>query len=587
MSQRCRSLLHGAFLSLILGGCALFGSGVWVTDRAEPSDAAPVETWTTAWERDPLSTTVTTDVTTVQATVPSQINNQTLRLIAWTTLGGSQVRVKFTNRFSTSPLVISAAHVALRQSAGAIQTASDRALTFGGNASVTIAAGAETWSDAAVLDVPQHADLAISMYLPGTFTPTTFHPTGLKTSYLSQAGNFVSSGTMPAPTGSATKTTTQVLFVTQVQVLAPGIPQTIVVIGDSITDGACASNNVNGSWPDKLSARLPALSDGTLVSVVNAGIGSNRFVSSDGAGLSGLHRLPELLALPGVRWVVLFEGINDISREHVTPAQLIAAYQTAIAQAHAAGVGVIGIPMLPIKHGAKDVGNNEETRAAVNTWIRTSGAYDHVIDFDPAIADPAEPLSMLASLTCDHVHPNQAGYTAMANSIDLTMFDDAPETPTATLTGTPTNTATATSTSTRTPTSTPTRTATSTNTATRTPTSTPTFSPTSTTTPVPTETATPTATSTPDLTDSDGDGYTDAREIELVEDPQSYCEIMRADVDGDGAASVLDLTKVAAYFGGSVPTAPERYDQDADTQISILDLTKMATVFGASVAACA
>jgi lysophospholipase L1-like esterase len=410
-----RLLLCAAFVALLL--CA-HGSGV-------PSISADGPAWATAWSRTPLSTTVTTSSTNVQATVPSQINNQTLRLIVWTTIGGSEVRVKFTNRFSTSPLVISAAHVALRQSGGTITAGSDRTLTFGGNGSVTIAAGAETWSDAVLLNVPAHTDLAISMYLPGTFTPKTFHPTGLKTSYLSPAGNFVSSATMPVPSGSATKTTTQVLFVSEVQVMAASAPHVIVALGDSITDGACSDTNANGSWPDRLSARFTALSNGTPVSIVNAGIGSNRFTASDGAGLSGMHRLPEVLALPGIKWVVFFEGINDISYEHATPAEIIAAYQAGIAQAHAAGVRVVGIPMLPIAHSTKDVGNNEATRSTVNAWIRTSGAYDAIIDFDPVMADPAEPLSMKSSLTCDHVHPNQAGYTAMANSIPLSVFEPA------------------------------------------------------------------------------------------------------------------------------------------------------------------
>lgn len=374
--------------------------------------------WGTGWGRSPLSTTVTTGSTTTQATVA--IKNQTFRLIAWTTLGGSQVRVKFTNRFSTTPLVISAAHVALRQSGGTIKAGTDKALTFGGSSAVTIAAGAEAWSDPATLAVPQHSDLAISIYLPGTFTPKTFHPTGLKTSYLSKAGNYVSSSTLPTTFG--TTTTTQALFASEVQVLSPTPAATIVALGDSITDGACSSTNANGSWPDLLSSRLPALANGTPVSVVNAGIGSNRFEASDGAGLSGLKRLPDALAEPGVKWVVIFEGINDISYEHASAASIVAAYQTAIAQAHAAGVQVIGVPLLPIEHSVKDVGSNEATREAVNTWIRTGGAFDHVIDFDPVMADPADPLSLKASLTCDHVHPNQAGYQAMANSINLAFF---------------------------------------------------------------------------------------------------------------------------------------------------------------------
>ncbi len=528
---------------------------------ASTTEAVP--TWGTAWSRSPLSTTVTTSTTTVQATSPSQINNQTLRLIAWTTLGGSQVRVKFTNRFSTSPLVISAAHVALRSSGGTIAVGSDRALAFGGSASITIAAGAEAWSDAVALDVAQHVDLAISMYLPGTFTPKTFHPTGLKTSYVSSTGNFVGSTTMPS--GS---TTTQVLFVSEVQVLASSASNTIVALGDSITDGACSSTNANGSWPDRLSVRLPSLIDGTAVAVVNAGIGSNRFVASDGAGLSGLNRLPELLALPGVKWVVIFEGINDISYEHATAAQIIAAYQSAITQAHAAGVGVIGVPILPIKGSTKDVGDNAVTRAAVNTWIRTSGAYDHVIDFEPVVADPADPLRMNPSLTCDGVHPNQAGYTAMANAIDLTLFEPPidPETPTPTASAT------------FTPTQTPTRTSTSTPTATVPPPSTQT----STGTPTPSATASASPSATPGA-DSDGDGYSDVREIEMGANPSLYCATMRADVDGNANVNSLDLLRVALAFG---PAASAREDQDANSFVNSLDLLRVALVFGQSVSAC-
>ena len=393
----------------------------WIADN-QPQ-ALPTPTWVDGWGRTPLSTTVTTSTTTTQATVPSQIRNQTIRIIAWTTVGGSQVRVRLTNRFSTTPLVVSAAHVARRQSGGTISSRTDRALTFAGSSSVTIAAGGEVWSDPVALTVPAHTDLAISLYLPGAFTPKTFHPTGLKTSYLSSTGDFTASATMPVPSGFGTRTTTQVLFASEVQVLAAGAAETIVALGDSITDGACATNDTNGSWPDLLSARLPAIADGTAVSVFNAGIGSNRFVSSDGAGLSGLHRLPDLLALPGVKWVILFEGVNDISYEHAAAAQIIAAYQAAIAQAHAVGVRVAGVPILPIRHSSKDVGSNESTREAVNAWIRTSGAYDRIIDFEPVMADPADPLSLKSSLTCDHVHPNAAGYKAMANSIDLSIFN--------------------------------------------------------------------------------------------------------------------------------------------------------------------
>ena len=422
-APRSRST-RGFFVAALVAGLLLQGSAPVPTVAAAPLDAPLAGVWVDGWSRSPLSTTVKTSTTSVQATVPGQIRNQTLRTIVWTTIGGTQVRVKLTNRFSTSSLVVASAHVARRSSGGSITSGTDRTLTFGGKSTVTIGAGAEVWSDPVTLTVPARTDLAVSLYLSGTFTPKTFHPTGLKTSYLSRTGNYTASTTMTAPSGFATKTTTQVLFVSEVQVLTAGPAQTIVALGDSITDGACATKDTNGSWPDLLAARLPALANGTLISVVNAGIGSNRFASSDGAGLSGLKRLPELLARPGVGWVIVFEGINDISYEKTTSAQLIAAYQDAIAQAHAVGVRIIGVPMLPIRGSTKDVGTNDATRQAVNAWIRTSGAFDTVIDFDPVMADTADPLRLKSSLTCDGVHPNAAGYKAMANPIDLAIFDD-------------------------------------------------------------------------------------------------------------------------------------------------------------------
>ena len=379
------------------------------------------EAWVGAWSRAPLSTTVTRATTEVQPTVPAQFASQTLRVMLWTTIGGSQVRVKLTNSFATAPLPVGAAHVALRQSGGTIVPGSDRALTFGGSSSVTIAAGAEAWSDPVALNVSAHSDLAVSVYVPSTLTPQTFHPTGLKTSYVSQRGNFTAAGTMPQPY-FGTRTTTMVFFVAEVQVLSPGMPAEIVALGDSITDGYCASTDANGDWPDLLSRRLTTLPDGNPVGVVNAGISSNRLEASDGAGLRGLLRLPELLTRPGVRWVVLLEGVNDISYEQAPASDLISAYMTAIALAHAANVKIFGVPILPMKHSVKDTPANQATRSAVNDWIRQSGAYDAVIDFEPVLGDPADPGSMKAELTCDHVHPNQAGYQAMANSIDLGLF---------------------------------------------------------------------------------------------------------------------------------------------------------------------
>lgn len=194
-------------------------------------------------------------------------------------------------------------------------------------------------------------------------------------------------------------------------------------------EGACSDLDANGDWPDLLSKRLPSLPNGAKVGVANAGVGSGRFVSTcappnvNCAGPSGLSRLQDLLLLPGIRYVIVSMGINDISYNAISADDLISAYKSAISQAHLAGVKIFGVPLLPIKHSSKDTTYDETTRTAVNAWIRggTTG-YDGIIDFEPVVHDPNDPDSFRSDLTCDHVHPNQAGYTLMANSIDLSLF---------------------------------------------------------------------------------------------------------------------------------------------------------------------
>jgi lysophospholipase L1-like esterase len=352
-----------------------------------------------------------------------EFNHQIFRLIVFTNLGGTAARVRFTNQFETMPLQIGAAHVALCDQGAAIIAGSDRSLTFGGAGNVTISPGAEVWSDPVTLTVPQHADLAISVYLPGARKPTAFHATGLKTSYLSAPGDFTAAATLPPAAGNPT-TVTQVFFVNDVQVLAPRNTHVIVTLGDSITDGSASTPDTNSNWPEMLSKRLPALADGTPVSVINMGIGSNRLVTADSAGPAGVKRVDhDVLDRPNVTRLIVMEGINDISYEHPKAEQLIAAYKEIIARAHARGIKVFGATLLPIQNSRKDTPENEATRVAVNQWIRTSGAYDAVLDFEKVVCDPKNPLRIRSDLTSDYVHPNSAGYKMMADSIDLRLFE--------------------------------------------------------------------------------------------------------------------------------------------------------------------
>jgi lysophospholipase L1-like esterase len=387
---------------------------------------AVAQTWVSAWGgRGPLSTTITTDHTFSES-VPD-LSGRTLRVMAHVTTGGSQVRVRLSQRFSSLPLAVGAAHVAVRSSGSAIVAGTDRALTFGGTPAVTVPAGGDVWSDPAELTLSAGQDAAISVYFPGSFTPTTEGGRGqLKTAYY-ETGDHVSASTFALP-----GTTRLVFVVYGLQVYSPGPAATIATLGDSITEGACSKVDANGDWPDLLATRLPSLPNGTAVAVLNTGIGSGRFASSDGAGLRGLTRLDELLALADVRWVTVLMGVNDISYERVDAAFLENAYAEAIAKAHAAGKRIIGIPILPFGHSVKDVDQNKRVARDVNAWIRAHDkrlgapepSYDAVVDLEPVMKDPNDPAwALRPELTCDKVHPNEAGYRAMADAIPLEVFN--------------------------------------------------------------------------------------------------------------------------------------------------------------------
>jgi lysophospholipase L1-like esterase len=359
---------------------------------------------------------------------PANFDDQTIRMIVRTSLGGRRLRVQFSNDYGTSALVLGAAHVALREKASAIVPTADRALAFNGKASTLIPPGALVLSDPVDLDVPALSDLAISVYLPKETGSPTMHATGLHTTYISKAGDFTA-----APALSDTMTSQSWYFVSGVDVLAPADAATIVAFGDSITDGATSTVDTNSSWPSFLAQRLHANPATAYWSVVNQGISGNRLLH-DGAGVAALARFDrDVLAQPGVRWITVMLGINDIGfgtrqpNEVVTADEIIGALHQVVERAHTHGIKVIGCTLTPYEGAAYYSEAGEVARQAVNRWIRTSGGFDAVVDFDGVVQDRSNPKQIRPDFNIrDHLHPNDAGYKAMAEAIDLSLF--APKT---------------------------------------------------------------------------------------------------------------------------------------------------------------
>lgn len=355
---------------------------------------------------------------------PITFNDQTLRQIVHTSLGGDRVRVVLSNAFGTAPLAVGAAHIALRDKDAAIVAKSARALTFNGSPSTTIAAGAVLLSDAVDLAVPAFADLAIDLYLPSdvqtSVATLTTHAGALQTNYVSPTGNHAGAADMPVMT-----TTAAWFFLARVEVMAPEPVGAVVTFGDSITDGTRSTVNTNNRWPDHFAKRLAA--QNIRMGVLNQGIAGNR-VLGDGAGVSALARFDrDVLVQPGVTHVVVLESINDIglARDNPSPtvADLIAGHKQLIERAHARGLKIYGATLTPFEGAAYWTKEGEAKRQAVNEWIRTGKAYDGVIDFDAAVRDASSPTKLRQEFNPgDNLHMNDAGYQAMANAIDLGLF---------------------------------------------------------------------------------------------------------------------------------------------------------------------
>ncbi|MEO8096422.1 MAG: SGNH/GDSL hydrolase family protein [Acidobacteriota bacterium] len=357
---------------------------------------------------------------TPAAAVPGTLNSQTARMILRTSLGGSRVRVQFSNTFGTAPLELGSAHLALHAADSAIVPGSDRALLFNGKSSARVLPGAVLLSDPVDLVVPALSELAISVYVPGDSGRASGHSMALHTTYISKEGD-----TTAQPAMADTTTTAAWYWVSSVDVLAPATASAIVAYGDSITDGATSTVNTNHSWPSLLAERLAANPTTANMSILNLGISGNRILG-DGAGVSALARFDrDVLSQAGVKYLMILEGINDMNGAGrggvtLTADDLIGAMKQMIERAHTHGIKVIGCTLTPFG-GATDT--VEAMRQALNAFIRTGGAFDAFVDFDKVIRDPEDQRQFIKAYNnTDRLHPNDAGYKAMADAVDLALF---------------------------------------------------------------------------------------------------------------------------------------------------------------------
>ena len=413
--------------------------GIWSTADTWRAPAVGVPPGAPPLVPSPTPAAVSAPVATPVATQPAagrgappapvQFNGQTLRQVVHTTFGGDRMRVVLSNAFGTAPITVGAAGIALRDKESAIVGGSAKPLLFAGQATTTIPAGATMISDAVSVSAPPMSDLAIDVFLPSDTaswpSPLTIHNGANETNYVSAAGNHVGEAAFTNST-----TVPSWFLLARVEATAPANAAAIVTLGDSITDGTRSTSGTNSRWPDVLARRLQANPATRHLSVLNAGIAGNRVLGEANAtaGINVLARFDrDVLAQTGVRYVVVLEGINDIglARQSPTPsaAELIAGHQQMIERAHIRGLTIIGATLTPFEGAAYYTPEGEVKRQAVNAWIRTSKAYDGVIDFDAVIRDPAQQTKFLPAFNSgDNLHPNDAGYRAMGDGIDLALF---------------------------------------------------------------------------------------------------------------------------------------------------------------------
>ena len=410
---RNRILIATVSLGLALAGSSQF---LWADGpaSAHTASAASQEHWYGTWRAAPQQPAAS-------GTSRDGLDNETVRMVIHTTVGGSSARVRLSNAYGTQPVVIGKTEVALHEAGPTVDAGAEHVVTFNGQDSVTIPVGQEVVSDPVRMRVRAEQDLVVSEFLPQPTGPTTWHFEAESTSYISVPGDWTAE-----PGGSPYQTEIPSWFYLDgVDVMRAPPRGTIIAFGDSITDGHYSTIDANGRWPNWLALRVPRYA------VLNEAIGGNRILTdTPSSGESALHRFNrDVLSQVGVTDVLFLEGINDIgvantTGPYVSADQIIAGTQQIIGEAHAHGLKILGGTLTPYEGASYYNAAGEAEREAVNHWIRTSGAFDGVVDFDAAVRDPSDPLRLnpIYDTGGGHLHPNDLGYKTMADAIDLALL---------------------------------------------------------------------------------------------------------------------------------------------------------------------
>ncbi len=350
--------------------------------------------------------------------------DQTIRLILRPHIDGEKMRIRLSNEFGSLPLSIKEVHVAVAQKGASVDADSDKLITFDGEKKVTIPAGQKQYSDPINFTVDADQSLTVSLYVDEETGPTTWHKRSNQTVYMSEPGNHTSDYQ-----GSSYKSKEEAWFWLERMEVIPdsSIDGSVVVVGSSIANGNYSTLNANHRWPDYLANRMNKEDSKVKMSVLNAGISANHLINSEtGKGENALDRLDrDVFSQAGIKAVILHEGINDLRHyPEYDSDKVIKRIKNIIKATHEEGLKIYGGTLTPYKDSGMYTEEGEETRQEVNEWIRTSGEFDAVIDFDKTLRDPDDPAKYLAKYDSgDHLHPNDAGYKKMADTVDLSIFD--------------------------------------------------------------------------------------------------------------------------------------------------------------------